>query len=352
MTAEKRDTLPEKGRPAVDVIIPVYGPGAQFFELLRRLKAQTLPPRKIILMNTEKSLWEQAEGDRHLSELGLADRTEVHHVTKREFDHGHTRNLGVGHSEAPCFVCMTQDALPADARLLEELTKPIFNGSAAMSYARQLPNQDADLIERYTRRFNYPAESCTKTWEDRDRLGIKTFFASNVCAAYSREVFDRLGGFTDRTIFNEDMIYACGLQKAGHAIRYAADARVLHSHHYTGLQQLKRNFDLAVSQAEHPEVFGGIKSESEGIKMVQKTAGFLLKQGLPGAALLPRLIFQSGMKYLGYRLGKRYRSLPGPAVRRLTGNLSYWDRVKQGDRENPGDQERNRPEQDNQKQDS
>ena len=86
--------------------------------------------------------------------------------------------------------------------------------------------------------------------------------------------------------------------------------------------------------------------------MVQKTAGFLLKQGLPGAALLPRLIFQSGMKYLGYRLGKRYRSLPGPAVRRLTGNLSYWDRVKQGDRENPGDQERNRPEQDNQKQDS
>ena len=100
--------------------------------------------------------------------------------------------------------------------------------------------------------------------------------------------------------------------------------------------------ELAVSQADHPEVFGGIKSESEGIKMVQKTAGFLLKQGLPGAALLPRLIFQSGMKYLGYRLGKRYRSLPGPAVRRLTGNLSYWERVKQGDRENPGDQERNR----------
>ena len=49
-----------------------------------------------------------------------------------------------------------------------------------------------------------------------------------------------------------------------YAIAYVADAKVIHSHNYNCTQQFKRNFDLAVSQADHPEVFGGIHSESEG----------------------------------------------------------------------------------------
>lgn len=55
-----------------------------------------------------------------------------------------------------------------------------------MAYARQLPDKDCPLAERYTRSFNYPEESCLKTKADLKRLGIKTFFASNVCCAYDR----------------------------------------------------------------------------------------------------------------------------------------------------------------------
>ena len=194
-----------------------------------------------------------------------------------------------------------------------------------MTYARQLPGQDADLLERFTRVYNYPAESRTKTIGDLPELGIKTYFASNVCAAYDRETFDRLGGFTKRTIFNEDMIYAAGLLKDGSAVRYCAGARVFHSHCYTPVQQFHRNFDLAVSQADHPEVFGGIRSESEGIRMVRKTGGFLKARG--ELRLLPRLILLSGAKYLGYRLGKNYRSLPMPLVRALSMNRTYWEKT-------------------------
>ena len=56
------------------------------------------------------------------------------------------------------------------------------------------------------------------------RLGIKTFFCSNVCAAYRREIYEELGGFVKHTIFNEDMIYAAKAVEAGYAIAYAADA--------------------------------------------------------------------------------------------------------------------------------
>lgn len=66
------------------------------------------------------------------------------------------------------------------------------------------------MVERYGRYFNYPAKSQVKTKKDLSRLGIKTYFASNVCCAYRRDVFEKQGGFISHTIFNEDMIYAAG----------------------------------------------------------------------------------------------------------------------------------------------
>ena len=37
----------------VDVIIPVYKPDQKFLSLLKRLKRQTYPVNRIIIMNTE-----------------------------------------------------------------------------------------------------------------------------------------------------------------------------------------------------------------------------------------------------------------------------------------------------------
>ena len=104
-------------------------------------------------------------------------------------------------SDAKIVVFMTQDAMPADSRLIENLIEPLGEELVGVSYARQLPASDCDFIERYTRRFNYPEESRIKGKEDIPELGIKTFFCSNVCAAYRRDVYEALGGFSRRTIF-------------------------------------------------------------------------------------------------------------------------------------------------------
>jgi len=47
---------------------------------------------------------------------------------------------------------------------------------------------------------------------------------------------------------------------------------VYHSHDYSARQQFERNFDIAVSQLMYKEYFEGLKSESEGIKLVKKMA--------------------------------------------------------------------------------
>ena len=133
-----------------------------------------------------------------------------------------------------------------------------------MSYARQLPEKSSSILEHCAREFNYPDCSLIKSENDLQSMGIKAFFASNVCAAYDRSVYEKLGGFVEHTIFNEDMIYARGLIGKGYGIAYVAEAKVYHSHNYSGIEQFRRYFDLGVSHAQYPAVFGGIKSESEG----------------------------------------------------------------------------------------
>ena len=218
---------------------------------------------------------------------------------------------------------MTQDAIPYDRKLTGKLVEAVSSSDRiAAAYARQLPAADCGPVERYTRQFNYPEQSQIKGKEDLEELGIKTYFCSNVCAAYVRERYFALGGFTRKTIFNEDMIFAGHAVQEGYQIAYAADAQVIHSHNYTAMEQLHRNFDLAVSQADHPEVFAGVRSEGEGIRLVKQTAAWLVKTGR--FWLVPDLVVKSGFKYAGYLLGKNYRKLPRPVVLWLTMNRAYW----------------------------
>jgi rhamnosyltransferase len=243
-------------------------------------------------------------------------------VTKSEFDHGGTRDRGMRLSEADFVVCMTQDAMPSDDHLIEALLRPFENAEVWAAYARQLPKADCREVEKYTRSFNYPEESRVKGRNDLPQLGIKTFFCSNVCAAWRREKYLELGGFEKRTIFNEDMILAGRMVKAGGKIAYVSDAKVVHSHNYTAVQQFHRNFDLAVSQTMHPEVFGGIRSESEGIRLVKKSIRYCLRIGKPW--LIWQVVTQSAGKLLGYKLGQRYERLPKKIVLACTMNREFW----------------------------
>ena len=327
----------------IDVIIPVYRPGEDLVALLNRLYAQTVEIHKIILVETldkeEKTSMEEetsAEGAESMESETSAEeaetslllhlqkkykKIELYSVKKEDFDHGMTRRMAVEKSDADIFVMMTQDALPADRKLIEKLTAPL-TGDIAVSYARQLPRKNCRAIERFTRRFNYPEESLLKGKENLQVLGIKTYFCSDVCAAYRREIYEKLGGFVEKAIFNEDMLFAAKAVEAGYKIMYAAEARVLHSHNYSISQQFRRNFDLGVSQAEHPEVFKKVPSEKEGGRMVKKTTEYLFTTGK--VFLIPYFYLQCMGKYAGYFLGKHYKMLPAETIKKCTANEAYW----------------------------
>lgn len=304
----------------VDVLIPTYKPGKEFVNLVQLLLKQTVEIRKIIIMNTEEQYFERLMIDQPA--ITQIPKLEVHHVSGKEFDHGGTRHKGMQYSGADICICMTQDAVPYDEHLVENLIAPLSDTGVAVSYARQLPKADAGPLEQFSRSFNYPAEPKCKTAADIESMGIKAFFCSDVCAAYNRDTYMKLGGFIRRTIFNEDMIFAAGALKAGYHVYYAAEAKVLHSHEYGFVQQLRRNFDLGVSQADHPEVFSGISSEKEGKRMVMTACRHFIAIGKPWEIF--HLVMQSGAKYIGYFLGKHYKKIPKCWIKRITTSQGYW----------------------------
>ncbi len=366
----------QKTVPEIDIVIPVYRPDERLHRLLLLLQQQTVKPSRILLVNTEEALYDPALTD------GIGG-VEVIHIRKSEFDHGGTRHMAAGRLQGAFLLFLTQDAVPADTHLIEELYRMIETplpeklaerlrrraeeartgtkesekgiqkclhtekkgseermekssepsegresvfrdaGKICVAYACQLPAADCGELERFTRSFNYGSKERIKTVEDLPKLGIKTFFCSDVCALYRRSSYEQLGGFVRHAIFNEDMIFASKVIRNFGAVGYCAQAKVIHSHNYSGRQQFHRNFDLGVSQAEHPEVFASVRSESEGIKMVKQSAAYFWKQGK--GYLIPKLIWQSGCKYLGYRLGKKYQKLPMWLVKRCTMSPGYWE---------------------------
>ena len=95
---------------------------------------------------------------------------------------------------------------------------------------------------------------------------------------------------------------------------------MIHSHNYSYRQQFHRNFDLVFPR----QIIGILRSTSRGrgLRLVKKSLAHLIKTG--HIWLVPKLAGQSGFKYMGYFLGKRYKKLPKKVILFCTMNREYW----------------------------
>lgn len=308
----------------IDVVIPTYHPDERFLRLLNMLRKQTQPVRKIFIVNTGPD--PLAVGKRDVSEIADGYGLIVDQIDQKNFDHGGTRRMAAEKSDAPYLLFMTQDAVPQDEELTKCLLRPLLEDDEALaSYARQLPRKGAAPEEAFERSFNYPDRSRTQTAADLETLGFKTFYCPNVCAMYRKSAYDALGGFAKKAIFNEDVYLAEKAIRAGYHICYAAEAQVIHSHGYTCMQQLHRNFDQGVSQAMNREAFADVPQEGEGMRLVRECTRFLLRTG--HAARIPYFYVKCAFRLAGYQLGKHYALLPRSVNRMLAMNKTFFGEI-------------------------
>ncbi len=256
---------------SISVIIPTLNAEKDLSDLLMTLSAQTVAPDEVIVIDSESE-------DRTAS-LAEAAGAKVLHVVRKDFDHGRTRDFALRQSVGDIVVFLTQDAVPANRSFLENLIRPLGEEKVAVATGRQLPKTDAFPMEKLVRWFNYPAESHVRSEKDVEKMGIKAFFCSDVCAAYNRKIYLELGGFDYPLKTNEDMFYAARAIRGGYRVAYAADALVFHSHNFSPKEQFERNRIQGFEIERHRPILGEVSQESEGMKLVKYVTSGLLRQG-------------------------------------------------------------------------
>ena len=310
--------IPPLGRlqAVISVIIPTKNGSKYIREVLKSLTEQDFKEFEIIVVDSGS-----LDGTlKIVKEFPVR----IFEIAPDEFDHGTVRNRMAMAAKGEIYVFLTQDAIPMRKDFLRKLTEPFKDPQIAATYGRQIPRPDAKPLERFLREYNYPPKPMMKSLDLLPKMRIRTFHMSNVASAFKKEPFWEVGGFPDPCISNEDMIIAGRLILKGYKVMYVPDAMVLHSHDYKPHLQLKRYFDIAVSLSLNPDIKSYTSSGGEGFKYLRESLRFLLKNR--HFRWIPYAIYESLLKFIGFRLGLMEKRLPLWLKKRLSLHTYFWER--------------------------
>jgi glycosyltransferase involved in cell wall biosynthesis len=214
MTNNETDT------PEVSVALLTYNAGPLLQRVLDTVAAQDTPRRiEIVVVDSGST-----DGTVDLLKAAGACVESIPHDT---FNFGRARDQVFGMARGEIVVSLSQDAIPAHERWLENLLVPLAADSVAVSCGRS--NFDA---ERNTRQFPWERNGYfyftreMQRFRERHGPGL-----SNANAAYLRSVWKDLGFGTQP--IGEDFRFQTKLEKLGQYIAFPSDAPVLHHHDYT-----------------------------------------------------------------------------------------------------------------------
>jgi rhamnosyltransferase len=298
------------------LIIPTRNAGMHLDRLLPALKAQTLQPDTVLVVDSSSK-------DATVSRF-QAFGAQVHVIAAKDFNHGGTRRWASQYVDADAIILMTQDAIPTTPQTFANLFGELHHDpKIGVAFGRQLPRPGAGVLESQSRQFNYTSMSRSKSMADAPELGIKTCFSSDSFSIYRRSALEAVSGFPADVIGSEDAYVAARMLLNGYQVRYAASACVEHSHDYSVLEEFRRYFDIGVFYGRERwigEAFGAANGEGKRYVLAEL-------QALRKARALhrvPEVLLRSAAKFLGYRLGHHEHRLPTSLKRRLGMFSNYW----------------------------
>lgn len=300
----------------IQVIIPIYKPDHKLIELLKKIKEQSIEDIPLLIIDS-------GSNDEYKSEIKNMNCL-VKKIDVKTFNHGGTRQMGADmFPDKDIYIFLTQDAILANEKSIENIVKVFDNFNIGCAYGRQLPHKDANLFSSYARLFNYKDRSYIYSINDKEKYGIKTAFCSNSFAAYRRKALNEIGGFPINTILSEDMYVAAKMLLNKWSVAYCSDAIVYHSHDYTIWQEFKRYFDIGVFHSRESwirDTFGG--AEGEGKKYIISEFKYLIERNI---MLIFPMIIRDIMKFFGFRLGMKERFINKHIKRKISMIKNFWN---------------------------
>jgi len=290
----------------ISLIIPTLNGAGHLPGLIDSLRRQTVKGLEVIVIDSDSD-----DGtDKLAASLGCI----VQRITRAEFDHGRTRNLGADVASGDTLVFLTQDALPVSADFIARLIEPIDGRITAAAYARQVPAPQATPTEAFARLYNYPPESSSRHVSRIERRTLRSFFFSNAASAISRECFEKVGRFPSPVPTNEDMLLCARLLDAGYRISYVAEAEVIHSHAFSLTELFRRYCRVGMVARDYQATLRAERHAREGLEFVRRQIAYLQRVG--HSELIPRAIVEAGVKALAFYCGHARRPKHRPADKR------------------------------------
>ena len=230
----------------VSLVIPTWNGGARFEELLLALSSQEFEEGlQLVVVDSESS-----DGT---PEAARSAGARVETIPQSTFNHGRTRNHGIGLASGELVLLLTQDAVPIGPHFVSAMVSAFDRGNVDGAYARQYPRPDCDpiLAERLRQWSASRDEPVLQVLapgnpEEAEALfrrlpPIERYLSSafdNVASAVRRSTWERIP-FPERS-FGEDVAWARAVLLAGGAVAYEPRAEVEHSHRIDMRREFKR----------------------------------------------------------------------------------------------------------------
>jgi rhamnosyltransferase len=307
------------------IVIPTFNASRHWQDLQRGLEAQGVSKDQVLIVDSSST----DDTCQLVRDAGYR----LESIPSASFRHGATRQMAAERcGDAEFLVYLTQDAVLAGPRSIEELLSAFTDPLVGAAYGRQLPRPNSNPIEFHARSFNYPAHSAVRDFASREHLGIRAAFFSNSFAAYRATAFKQVGGFPRNTIVSEEISVVVQMLMAGWRIAYQAEAMVIHSHSFNLRQEFARYFDIGVHHHRELQImdhFG--RAEGEGLAFAKSELKFLWSVS---RAYIPLALLRNLNKWVGYQFGRHESMLPLSLKERISAQPNFWnDELKVGRQE-------------------
>ncbi len=215
--------------PSVSVVIPTFNGGRLFHRCLYALSRQELDrPFEIVVVDS---------GSRDSSDIYAESCARVIRISKSEFDHGLTRNLGISESRGELVALLVQDAVPCDRHWLKRLVDAFGDPQVAGAYSRQMPHPGSNPVvaarlKRWSAGSTQPAVKQIDNLEAFEKMDglekVALVSFDNVSSMIRRSVWEE-HPFPEAP-FGEDSQWAMEALKSGYKLVYEPRSAVWHSH--------------------------------------------------------------------------------------------------------------------------
>lgn len=228
--------------PHLSIVIPTKNGGVLFKQVIKKLQAQNLWQQSELIVIDSGSTDDTVN-------VARAAGARVYEIPAREFNHGATRDLGIGLATCEYVILMVQDAIPHDLDLLVNMLRPFGDPVVAGVYARQLPQPDADLLTKrnlnnwLTGRTDPEVRNIKSVeWYEALPPMDKYLFCNfdNVCSAIRKSIWEN--NKFGKINFGEDIDWAERVLKSNYKIAYEPTAMVTHSHDRPLSYEYKRTY--------------------------------------------------------------------------------------------------------------